>query len=415
MDKFSSKIKNSIRLYPLFYALSADLIFFVPIDTLFLTLVKGLNASEISAITMIGLLVCILTQKIVVRAIKKIGNAKSIRAGALMLFISTIILTFGNSIFWLALYKIINQFAFMFWNMTSILLRNDLIYLDKDNDYYIVRNKAKVMYGISTMLTALISGYLFNINNYLPMYISIILLFVVFLLSFKFYEIPLSAKSKNKFHEKDVPEKNTFIGKNFYTSAIFLVILSNAMFYTIIQLGQNNSKLFMQYDFQKVLSTEMVTYYITIIVLLSRIARIIGNIIFGKLYPKLKDKTSIVLSILECMSFSLLIIGHSIEFSFLVKVLMMSLGFFIILAIRDSFQIYIEDVALTITQPEEQQKIMVDIEVYRKIGQLILSIAFTLILLKYELIIIEFVLLILSFAEIIISKKLYTKLKSSNL
>ncbi len=415
MDKFSSKIKNSIKLYPLFYALSADLIFFVPIDTLFLTLVKGLNASEISAITMIGLLVCILTQKIVVRAIKKIGNAKSIRAGALMLFISTIILTFGNSIFWLALYKIINQFAFMFWNMTSILLRNDLIYLDKDNDYYIVRNKAKVMYGISTMLTALISGYLFNINNYLPMYISIILLFVVFLLSFKFYEVPLSAKSKNKFEEKDVPEKNTFIGKNFYISAIFLVILSNAMFYTIIQLGQNNSKLFMQYDFQKVLSTEMVTYYITIIVLLSRIARIIGNIIFGKLYPKLKDKTSIVLSILECMSFSLLIIGHSIEFSFLVKVLMMSLGFFIILAIRDSFQIYIEDVALTITKPEEQQKIMVDIEVYRKIGQLILSIAFTLILLKYELIIIEFVLLILSFAEIIISKKLYTKLKSSNL
>lgn len=158
MDKFNSKIKNSIKLYPLFYALSADYIFFVPIDTLFLTLVKDLNASQISAMTMIGLLVCILTQKIVVRSIKKMGNAKSIRAGALMLLVSSIILTFGNSFLWLILYKILNQYAFMFWNMSNILLRNDLIYIDRENDYYIVRNKAKVMYGISTMITALISG-----------------------------------------------------------------------------------------------------------------------------------------------------------------------------------------------------------------------------------------------------------------
>lgn len=412
MDKFISRIKNSIKLYPLFYALSADFIFFVPIDTLFLTLVKGLNATQISTMTMIGLLVCILTQKIVVRAIKKMGNAKSIRAGALMLLVSTVILTFGNSFLWLVLYKIINQYAFMFWNMANILLRNNLIYLDRENDYYIVRNKAKVMYGISTMLTALISGYLFNINNYLPMYISIILFFIIFLLSFKFYEVPLSTESQNSSEEKDTPKRNEHAGKAIYSSAIFFVILSNAVFYTIIQLGQNNSKLFMQYDFQKVLSTEMVTYYISAIVLLSRIARIIGNIIFGKLYSKLKDKTSIVLSILECMSFALLIVGHNIENIFMIKVLIMSLGFFIILGIRDSFQVYIEDVALKITKPEEQQKIMIDIEVYRKVGQLILSIAFTLILLKYELIAIEIVLLTLSFVEVFISKKLYRKLKN---
>lgn len=39
-------------------------------------------------------------------------------------------------------------------------------------------------------------------------------------------------------------------------------ILSNAVFYSIIKMGQNNSKLFMQYNFQKFLSVEMVTYYI---------------------------------------------------------------------------------------------------------------------------------------------------------
>ena len=56
-----------------------------------------------------------------------------------------------------------------------------------------------------------------------------------------------------------------------------LVILSNALFYSIVKLGQNNSKLFMQYDFCNVLSIENVSIIITTIVLISRIARIIGN------------------------------------------------------------------------------------------------------------------------------------------
>ncbi len=90
----------------------------------------------------------------------------------------------------------------------------------------------------------------------------------------------------------------------------------------------------------------------------------------------------------------------------------MSLGFFIILAIRDSFQVYIEDTALRITKEEEQQKILIDIEVYRKLGKLILSIVFTLILLKFELIVVQIVLLILSIFEIVINKKMCNKLKN---
>ncbi len=406
MEQNMSKIRSSIKLYPTFYALSADLIFFVPIDTLFLTLVKGLNASQISAMTMIGLLICILSQKIIVKVTKRIGNANSIRLGALMLFISSVILTFGKSFISLIIYRIINELAFMFWNMTSILLRNDLIYLGKKEEYYTVRNKAKVMYGITTMITALISGYLFNVNKYLPMYISLVIYFIIFIISFKFYEVQEKEDNNSEEIKKDKDKKIEL------TSTIFFVVLSNAIFYSIIKMGQNNSKLFMQYDFQKVLSIEMVTYYITIIVFISRIARILGNMIFGKLYLKIKDKMSMVLTFLECMSFALLILGHFIEFNFILKVIIMSSGFFLILAIRDSFQVYIEDTALKITKKDEQQKIMIDIEVYRKLGQLLLSGAFTLILIKYELIVIEFILLILSIIEITVNKKMCKNLEN---
>lgn len=404
MEQNISKIKRSIRLYPIFYAFSADLIFFVPIDTLYLNLVKGMDASQISAMTMIGLLVCILAKNTIVKIAKKIGNANSVKVGALMLFIASIILTFGKSFISLVMYKIIYEVAFMFWDLTSILLRNDLIYLNKQDKYFSVRNKAKVMYGITTMITALASGYLFNLDKYLPMYISIIMYFIIFIVSFAFYEEKVD-------EENDIRPTNTDNKKISITSTIFFIILSNAIFYTVIKLGQNNSKLFMQYDFQKVLSVEMVTYIITVIVFISRIVRIIGNIIFDKLYLKIKDKMSMVLTILEFMAFALLIIGHFIGFNFILKVIVMSAGFFLILAIRDSFSIYIEDTALKITKQDEQQKIMINIETYRKLGQLLLSVVFTLILMKYELIVIEFILLGLSAIEIIVNRKMCKKLE----
>lgn len=120
-----------------------------------------------------------------------------------------------------------------------------------------------------------------------------------------------------------------------------------------------------------------------------------------------------VLTILEFMAFALLIIGHFIEFNFILKVIIMSLGFFLILAIRDSFSIYIEDTALKITKQDEQQKIMINIETYRKLGPLLLSAIFTLILMKYELIVIEFILLILSIIEIVVNRKMYKKLEET--
>ena len=47
MEQETKKISRSIKIYPIFASFTGDLIFFVPIDTLFLTLVKGLNASEV--------------------------------------------------------------------------------------------------------------------------------------------------------------------------------------------------------------------------------------------------------------------------------------------------------------------------------------------------------------------------------
>lgn len=400
MKQDESKINRSIKIYPLFASFTGDLIFFVPIDTLFLTLVKGLNASQITAMTMISLIMCIVFQKVILFIVKKIGNVNSLRLGASMLLIASLILTFGKSFFAMLLYKTTHELAVMFLNMDEIILKNNLKALNRKDDYFKIRNKSKIVYATITLFTALVAGQMFNINNYLPMYLSIIIYIFVLGTAFLYYE----AKGNNELEIKKDNKKLRI------TSLMFYVILSNAVFYSIIKMGQNNSKLFMQYDFQKFLSVEMVTYYITIIVFISRMVRLIGNVIFGKLYKRIKDKMSVILTICLALSFLLLITGHFIESNFACKVTIMSLGFFLILAIRDSFQTYIEDVALSISNKQEQQTIIIKIEVYRRLGTLLLSTIFTLILLKYELIVIEMILLILSVIEIYINKRLCDKI-----
>lgn len=394
------RINKTIKLYPLYSAFIGDLIFFVPIDTLYLTLVKGLNASQITAMTMISLFVCILLQKLILNVIQSIGNIKSLKLGTLMILIASLILTFGNNFIFMLIYKILNELSFMFLHMSNVVLKNNLAYINKSDDYYKIRNKSKIIYSIITMFAALISGYLFTINKHLPMYISIIIYLIMYVISFQLYE-PEEVEKIDKENKKTIIKMSPIL---------VMIILSNALFYSIIKMGQNNSKLFMQYDFQEILSVEMVTYYLSIIVFISRIVRLGGNILFGKLFIKIKDNISKILTILLALAFSLLIIGYFIEFNFILKVIVMSLGFFLILAIRDSFQVYIEDVALKVSKKYEHQEIMIKIEVCRKLVTLIMSIIFTLILIKHELIIIEFILLFLSLIEIIINYKLHSSL-----
>ena len=406
MEQDIKKINRSIKIQPLFSAFSDDLIFLVPIDTLFLTITKGLNASQIQFMTMLSMIVGILGRKLLLNISEKIGNIKSLRLGSLLLLMSAVILTLAKNFLIICFYRIVFELAFIFLHMALIVLKNNLQSINKGADYFKIRNKTKIMYSITTMITSLLSGYLFNLNNYLPMFLQTILCLIMFSMSFLFFEAKIENrddKKDNKAEEKD----NIKVDSRKIT---LLIILSFAISTTIIKLGQNNSKLFMQYDFQEFLTTEMVTYYITTIVFMSRIARLLGNIIFGKVYKRSKDKMNIIITLFLCLAFILLIVGHFLNISIIYKVVIMSIGFFLILATRDSFKLYLEDVALESTKKEEQQKIMIDMEIYRKVFSLIGSTLFTLILLKHELIVIEFVLLGLCIIELYINKKLYREL-----
>lgn len=267
------------------------------------------------------------------------------------------------------------------------MLKNNLIQALKEEQYVHIRNQSNIAYAVITAMVALVAGFLFNKNAYLPMILNISLCFACFLLS-------LTMKDETKYDR--VPEKLVEQSHAKMSTMIYIAILSYAFFYTAVTIGQANSKLFIQYQLNESFEKAIATIYFSQIILMSRIARILSNVLFDKLYQKLEDKINIVLCSNLLLAFMLIGMASCLAIPSLYKIGMMVIGFCIILAVRDPFKIYIQDLLLKISEPEEQQALFAHLELARKIGQTALGFVVSAALLKFSMMWIIFGIVVIS-------------------
>ena len=127
------RIVLSNKIYPLFAGLSGDLIFYIAINTLFLTGVKHLSALEISSLTPISTLVMLLLNPVVIKIINKIGSLNSVRVGVILLFLGAFLITIGNNYFTILIGSILYEAYAYFKKMDTVMLRNNLIFLKEED------------------------------------------------------------------------------------------------------------------------------------------------------------------------------------------------------------------------------------------------------------------------------------------
>ena len=100
-----------------------DLLFFIAIDTLFLTSAVGLSSSQILLSTSIALFARLFLQPLLFLIIKKIGNTLSVRLGSLLLCISAVLYTIGQNFLIILLAKIFYELGFVFREMVNVILK----------------------------------------------------------------------------------------------------------------------------------------------------------------------------------------------------------------------------------------------------------------------------------------------------
>lgn len=386
------------KLYPIYDGLSKDLLFYIAIDTLFFTVAKGFSAFEISFLGVVPTLICIAMQPVLVRLVKIIGNVNSSRFGTFILLISAIIITFGGSFWIIAIGQLIYDIAFVLKNMESIVLKNNLNYQGQPNKYFAIRGRSNTIYATVTFLIAIVAGPLFNISPYLPMYLCIFFCIITCFLSLSFYEVD---QSKNEEKQENCKKKKGKLNK-----VLALGLLSNTLFLGLVVIGQQDSKLFIQYQLTDWYGIKLTATYLGIIVASSRVVRILLNMLFNKYYLKFQKNMSIILSTILVMAFALIIIGAVIPASTIIKVLIMTFGFDLIIPMRDTFIIYMEDLFLKNSEKSQQQTLFTNMELLRKFGKVIMNLVISLLVLKLDLLYIMVLFLILTVVEIAISIKI---------
>lgn len=396
------RINLSNKMYPLYDGLSKDLLFYIAIDTLFLSVAKGFSAFQISFLGVAPTFICILMQPILLKSVKKLGNVNASRVGTFMLLLSAILKTFGTTFLVISIAQVLYDGAFVFKSMESISLRNNLEYQNNSPAYMRIRGASNTIYATATFIIAIVAGPLFNISPYLPMYLCITFCLITCILSFSFYEVKIN-NLQDKTEKKDKNKKNK---KGKMSRIILMGLISNTIFLNVVVVGQQDSKLFIQYQLTDWYGIAKTATYLSLIVASSRLVRIILNMAFNRYYMKFKNQVPIVLSIILAIGFLSIILGAVLPLHNIIKVLLMALGFDLIIPMRDTFIIYMEDLMLKNTEKLEQQEVFANMEILRKLGKVSMNFLVSLLVIKLDLFYIMWIFLITAVIEVMLSKQI---------
>ena len=371
------KIARAIKLYPIYYGLQADLLFFVAIDTLFLVTVKHFTEAQIILSTTISAGVGILLRFLILWLVKKIGNTAMVRSGSVCLLLSAILLTVGSNFFVLTLGRCFRYVTYATNDVALTLsLENNLDKTGKPSDFIRCRTRGNTYYASITLVIALVATYVFNLNHYLPMICCIVCAFAGFVLSFFIGDYT----NDNKIHVDSKKVKPSFHLESF----AILAIVAYGLGYTAVMNGIADAKLFIQQDIMKQASIEMTATIVGAIYFLSRVARLFSNMIFVRLYNSLRLKTGIFLASVTVLAFGCMLLGIFISF-LPIKIFVMGTGYVVMLFCCDPIRHYTQQMFILYAPKEQHQDLFTYMGLAYQICSLVNGAIFSVVLLRFTM------------------------------
>ena len=235
--------RKNAKLYPIYKMFSWDLLFFYSIEFLFYTITKKVTASEVLVINGIYLLCRIIMQIPAVAITDLLGKRKSIILGNIMLIIYMLILIIVPGAIGIIIANLIFSLGYNIKTIAeSNLLYDSVSTRGGEGLYSKIDAKGGSLYYILDGVASLTAGYLFVMNNYLPMFVCLGFIIISTILSFKFEDIYEVKKEKNnssglihtlKEYKQDLKTSFKFILKSKRMKAF---ILFQIVFYSLISI-----------------------------------------------------------------------------------------------------------------------------------------------------------------------------------
>ena len=221
--------KHNMKLYPRYLMLGFDLLFFYGIRVMFLSEIKGLEDAQIllsGAVYAISMIIMQIPATIIT---SKIGYKNSAILGNILNIIWAIQImafkTFGG----LIVAQIISGmgFALKFVSESNLLTTSipQMATYQRNEIFTKIDKKGFFRYCIISAISTIISGFLYNVNPYIPVLLCLICIIAATILSFNFHDIKTNDNSASSFDDymKELKKGFKFITKSKRLRALFLM------------------------------------------------------------------------------------------------------------------------------------------------------------------------------------------------
>ena len=330
--KKSKARRNNAILFPLYKVFAWDLLCYYSIEYLFFTITKGLSPSMVLIVAAAYIISKVLLQIPSVIISEYLGKKKSIIIGNLLVALHMVLVIFAPN-FWVII--VAQMFSGLGYDIKAIcdgnLLYDSVATKGGDGLYTKLETKGGSGYYIVDAVLSIMAGYLFVINNYIPMVICLICIIISLILSFRFKEIYPVDKKKRKTISKFAKEYKISIQDSLKfikrSRRIKAYILFASLFYSLTSILDT-------YKFDLLTDIKIgAEQFAIIIAVLSLIASI--SVGFArKLQNKFRNKTLTYISITYILSWLLVgIIALTLTNSIIVPLILM---LYVIIRICDS-------------------------------------------------------------------------------
>ncbi len=390
------KLHTINKIYPWFAGLTNNLVFYVVINTVWLTNVKGFDAMQVVFLEVcVGLAVRIFLTP-ALRLSERLGNTWAMRLGAIFLFITSLLLTFGTEYWVFMLAMLFQALAVVLMAMRDILIQDNLSHMHKSEDYLKISSRSHLIYTAATMIASLLVGIFFAKWQYLPMVLGSVICGIAVVMSFFIYDIEDSKAISNPSNAtrsiKNTIDPNSIISTSqegnhdklslpHPIKLSLTVLIFSGLLYGVINLAQNNGKLLLQYQLETQFSVDQVVAYLGLAWFISQVVRIIVDLIYPALQRRLQNKVVILLALWGILSVALLLLGFFLPIDFASRMLLMASGFILSPAIRDPLHIFCQTTLFKKVDKADRKDALVYLVVMQQAGQFLFSLVASAILL----------------------------------
>lgn len=296
--KLYNKKQNNIKLYKIYRVFAWDLFFYYAIIYLFFTIEKKLTPAQILELNAFYIFFQFLMQIPCTLVIQKLGKRKSLILANFVAVVHILIIMFAGNFNAL----LFSQFLCAFAYGIKMTCESDMLYDSlehgehRGSKFAKIDGKATSRYYYIDAISAVLSGFLFVVNSYIPLILCLLILILTFILSINFEEIndPHEEKKKIKIKEEISNIKDAF--KTIVQSnRLRGLIIFNAIFIGLMQILTNirNTAL---------IEINIPEQYFGIIFAVLGIISGISARFQGKIHNRFRNKTLTILSLPTAIS-----------------------------------------------------------------------------------------------------------------